>query len=156
MERAASVLIVCALRLTRAVRLQTRNSREAFMSMVEIVLKEGPVLIPSLAGSGVDRTCPLWSDITASEFFPPNVESAFYILSLRKQVGDPVEVPRAEGDLVSALRMLSMAWPFSGGSFMVLDSRIVPPLARQDVDHLYFLARTWIRSHLKAVGLPAP
>jgi hypothetical protein len=58
------------------------------VSTVEIVLKEGPVLIPSLAGSGVNRTFPLWNDISASEFFPPNVQSAFYILSLQKLVGD--------------------------------------------------------------------
>ena len=93
------------------------------MNTVEIVLKEGPVLISSHAGSGVDRTCPLWSDISASEFFPPNVESAFYLLSLQKPVGDPGEVPVVEGELVLALRLLVMAWPFSGGSFMVLDSR---------------------------------
>ncbi len=95
------------------------------MGTVEIVLKEGPVLIPSLAGSGVDRTYPLWDEMSALEFFPPDVESAFYILSLRKPVRDPSEVSEIEGELVSALRLIAMAWPFSGGSFMVLDSRDV-------------------------------
>jgi hypothetical protein len=63
--------------------------------------------------------------MSASEFFPPNQESAFYVLSLRKPVHDPEGVSEVEGELVSALRLLAMAWPFSGGSFMVLDSRHV-------------------------------
>jgi hypothetical protein len=95
------------------------------VSTVEIVLEEGPVMIPSLAGAGVNRTFPLWNDISASEFFPPNVQSAFYILSLQKMVDDADEVHDVEGELVSALRLLAIAWPFSGGSFMVLDSREV-------------------------------
>ncbi|MFI5247316.1 MAG: hypothetical protein ACHQWV_02045 [Nitrospirales bacterium] len=101
------------------------DSSEDFVSTVEIVLKEGPVLIPSLAGSGIDRIYPLWNGMSASEFFPPNVESAFYVLSLRKPVSEPDEVSFVEDELVSTLQLLAMAWPFSGGSFMVLDSRDV-------------------------------
>lgn len=93
------------------------------MNTVEICLKEGPVLIPSLAGSGVERTYPLWGEMSASEFFPSEVESAFYVLSLRKSVHNAEQVSDVEGELLSALRLLAMAWPFSGGSFMVLDSR---------------------------------
>jgi len=33
---------------------------------------------------------------------------------------------------------------------------VAPPVAQRDVDDLYRLARTWTRSHLKAVGLPIP
>lgn len=95
------------------------------MSAVEIVLKEGPVLIPPLAGPGADRTYPLWNEMSASKFFPPHVESAFYVLSLRKAVPGPDEVSEVEAELVSALRLLATAWPFSGGSFMVLDTRDV-------------------------------
>ena len=95
------------------------------MNSVEITLKEGPVLIPSLAGAGVDRSYPLWDDMSASEFFPSDVESAFYVLSLRKPVLDPEDVSAIEGELMSALRLLAMAWPFCGGSFVVLDSRDV-------------------------------
>jgi hypothetical protein len=95
------------------------------VNTVEIGLKEGPVLIPSLAGSGVERTYPLWGEMSASEFFPSDVESAFYVLSLRKPVHNAEQVSGVEGELVSALRLLAMAWPFSGGSFMVLDSREV-------------------------------
>ena len=95
------------------------------MSTVEIVLKEVPVLSPALAGSGVDRTHSLWDEMLASEFFPADVGSAFYVLSLRKPVRDTDEVPEIESEVVSTLRLLAMAWPFSGGSFMVLDSRDV-------------------------------
>ena len=95
------------------------------MSVVEIVLKEGPVLIPSLGGSGVQRTYTLWNEMSASEFFPAHVESAFYVVSLRKLARDPDEVCGVEAELESALRLLAMAWPFSGGSFMLIDSREV-------------------------------
>jgi hypothetical protein len=90
---------------------------------VEIVLKEGPVRIPSLAGSSVDNTYSLWDEISASEFFPGHVESAFYFLTLRKSVRDVDEVPKVEAKLLSALNLLSTIWPFAGGSFMVLETR---------------------------------
>ncbi|HEV8722742.1 MAG TPA: hypothetical protein VGW77_19165 [Candidatus Binatia bacterium] len=93
------------------------------MSAIEIVLKEGPVRIRSLTGAGVDKTYPLWGEISASEFLPPNIESAFYVLSLRKRGPRPGEVAEVDCELVSALRLLATAWPFSSGSFMVLDSR---------------------------------
>lgn len=95
------------------------------MSTVEVSLKEGPLLIPSLAGLGIKKTYPLENRMSASEFFPPHVESAFYVLSLRKSVHNPGEVSKVEAELVSALRLLATAWPFSGGSFMVLDTRDV-------------------------------
>ncbi len=97
---------------------------------LEVLLREGPVAIPSLAGSGVEATHALWNGIAASEFFPPKTESAFYLLSLRKQVEHPDEVSRIEDDLVFALQLLSMAWVFAGGSFMVLETREVVSSAR--------------------------
>src|SRR5438128_3360407 len=100
------------------------------MIPVEIVLKEGPVLIPALGRSGVDATHALWNGMSASEFFPPETDSAFYVLSLRKPVGDSIKVGEAEAELVSALQLLSAAWPFCGGSFMVLESREVVTAAR--------------------------
>jgi hypothetical protein len=87
---------------------------------VEITIKEGPIFIPTLGGSGVHSTHDLWEEISASEFFPPNTDSAFYVVSLIKPVGDPSQVLRAEAELISALHLLSFAWPFCGGSFMVL------------------------------------
>lgn len=61
--------------------------------------------------------------MSASEFFPQVLGSAFYVLSLRKSVHEPGQVLAVEEDLLSALDLLAMAWPFSGGSFMVIDSR---------------------------------
>lgn len=100
------------------------------MIPIEIVLKESPVLIQAFGRSGVDATHDLWNEMSASEFFPPDTESAFYVLSLRKPVGDPNQVVEAEAELVSALQLLSAAWPFCGGSFMVLESREVIIAAR--------------------------
>lgn len=90
---------------------------------VEIVLNEGPVVLPSLQMSGVQATHSLWNDISAHEFFPANTNSAFYVLSLAKPVDSAEAVPSVEGELVSALQLLAAAWPFSGGSFMALETR---------------------------------
>lgn len=92
---------------------------------VKILLKEGPVLIPSLGGSELNRTIQLWDGISANEFFPAVNQSTYYILSLEKPVVDADEVYAVERDLISALRLLAMAWPFSGGSFMRLSFREV-------------------------------
>lgn len=100
------------------------------MIPIEVVLKEGPVRIPVLGRSGVDATYDLWNEMSASESFPPDTESAFYFLSIRKPVGDPNQVGEAEAELVSALQLLSAAWPFCGGSFMVLESREVITAAK--------------------------
>lgn len=97
---------------------------------IEIVLKEGPVLIPGLGRSGVDAAYELWNEMSASEFFPPDTDSAFYMLSLRKPVGDPNQVVEVEAELVTALQLLSAAWPFCGGSFMNPESREVMTTAR--------------------------
>lgn len=95
------------------------------MSTVEIVLRDGPVVIPSLRGAGVDRSFRLWNDITASEVFPADARSAFYVLSLRKHVAVLKDVRTVEQELLSALRLLAMVWPFCGGSFLVISSREV-------------------------------
>lgn len=100
------------------------------MIPVEIVLQEGPVLISALGRSGVDATYELWNGMSASEFFPPDTDSAFYVLSLRKPVRDADRVVEAEAELVSALQLLSAAWPFCGGSSMVLETREVVTAAR--------------------------
>ena len=71
---------------------------------------------------GVDRTYPLWNNISASESFPPQVKSAFYILSVTNSVDERDEVAEVEVELIYALKLLATAWPFSGGSFMILDS----------------------------------
>jgi hypothetical protein len=86
---------------------------------VKIVLKEGPAIIRSLNGAGISAKYDLWNDIVASEFFPPNKDSAFYVLSLEKSVTLAAEVCMVEAKLLKALELLAAAWPFSGGSFMI-------------------------------------
>lgn len=92
---------------------------------LQITLKDGPVLIPSLRQAGVSGHSPLWQGIVASEFFPPGTDSAFYVLTLGKPVSHPDHVSGAEADLIDALRTLAAAWPFAGGSFMVIDTQEV-------------------------------
>src|SRR5437763_1614402 len=70
---------------------------------VRIVRKDGPVIIRSLNGAQVNAEYDLWNDIVASEFFPPNVDSAFYVLSLEKSVTQAAEVRVIEAELVKAL-----------------------------------------------------
>jgi hypothetical protein len=57
-----------------------------------MALKEGPVIIWSLNGTRLSAGYALWNDIVASEFFPPNGDSAFYVLSLEKPVFQASEV----------------------------------------------------------------
>jgi hypothetical protein len=87
---------------------------------LQISLKDGPVKIPSLAGIGASRKLSLWEGISAAEFYPPNVESAFYQLTLTTSVSLWEEARPAEKALVNALELLAWAWPFSGGSFLPL------------------------------------
>jgi hypothetical protein len=97
---------------------------------LEVLLKEGPVLLRCLGGSGIDASYPLWNGISAREVFPPGTDEAFYILTLTKSVCHPHAVAQVEAELGSALQLLSAAWPFSGGSSMVLESRAVITSAR--------------------------
>ena len=103
---------------------------------LQITLKEGPVLIPSLHQAGVSGHSPLWQGIVASEFFPPGTDSAFYVLTLGKPVSHPDHVSGVEASLIDALRTLAAAWPFAGGSFMVIDTQevIVSPSFETNAD----------------------
>ncbi|HZU32076.1 MAG TPA: hypothetical protein VFB79_13245 [Candidatus Angelobacter sp.] len=91
------------------------------LEKVEVLRKEGPVLIPSLGKKGINAEYPLWNGIFASEFFPPQVESAYYVLRLFVEVATPEAARAAETDLLLALDLLARSWPFAGGSFMVVD-----------------------------------
>jgi hypothetical protein len=86
---------------------------------IRIVRKEGPVLIPSLQGEGIDAKYEVWEDVTAAEFFPPKVDYAFYTISLSKFVSQHTEVSKVEAELIGALKLIAIAWPFCGGSFMI-------------------------------------
>ena len=97
---------------------------------VRISLTEGPVILKSGTGTGVQATYTLWDGAKASEYFPQGAGSAFYSLSLEQTVDDPAKVGSIEEILTGALRTLALAWPFAGGSHMRIDSRMVVTTTR--------------------------
>jgi hypothetical protein len=94
-------------------------------STLRVSIKEGPVHFSPPHTSGIDATYPLWSCIESEEHFPAVEGSAFYTLTLKKDVTAIREVMVVETELVAALQLLATAWPFSGGSMLALDSRDV-------------------------------
>lgn len=90
---------------------------------IKIIFKHGPITIKSIESACVGASYDLWDNIVASEFFPPNVASAFYVLTLEKPVSRLAEIQSVESELIEALELLATAWPFSGGSFMILEKR---------------------------------
>lgn len=99
---------------------------------LELKLTDGPVLIRGLGNAGLDASYPLWDDMHANEWFPAGAgeSGAKYVLTVKARVSEVGEVRRIEDKLTEALRLLSMAWPFSGGSYMPLKSRRVTSLPR--------------------------
>ena len=59
----------------------------------------------------------------ASEVFPANADSAFYVLTLEKEASAAPDVWKVEAELVRALELLAAAWPFSGGTYLAFDAR---------------------------------
>ncbi|MGR8932450.1 MAG: hypothetical protein ACU836_17635 [Gammaproteobacteria bacterium] len=93
---------------------------------IEIKLAHGPVYMRWLKGEGLDNEYPLWESIYGHEYFPKNVESANYVLTLRKNAKQHTEVRSIEHELVDALKKLSEAWVFSGGSlFPIAEKKAV-------------------------------
>ena len=94
-------------------------------AFVQVSITEGPVIIPSLNGTEVTATHCLWDGAVASENFPPGagVSGANYVVTLKKEVTQLEDVRRVEDELTEALFMLAAAWPFAGGSHLVVDSR---------------------------------
>ncbi|MGO4869526.1 MAG: hypothetical protein ACLPGW_02790 [Roseiarcus sp.] len=92
---------------------------------VQLSITEGPVIIPSLHGAGVDAIHCLWNGAVASEYFPSGVGAggANYRVTLKKNLAQASEVQQVEDELTKALLMLAAAWPFSGGSHIVIESR---------------------------------
>jgi hypothetical protein len=105
---------------------------------VRIVLKHGPILMPSLQRAGVEASHALWQGITAAEFYPPNVESAYYVISLEKRLVRSDEAFIVEAELCQALKLLAKAWPFSGGSFMHFETyeRVDAPLYESNANEI--------------------
>jgi hypothetical protein len=89
-----------------------------------IRLTQGPIY--GLGDDGVEASYPLWGSIVAAECFPPGGASGGnYVLSIRKAVTNASEVPHSENQLIEVLKMLAAAWPFSGGSYMTIETRYV-------------------------------
>jgi hypothetical protein len=93
---------------------------------VRICFTEGPVVIMHDApATGIRKSYPLWNDVVASEFFPPNAsEGGNYVLTLEKSVTHAREVRPVEEELTHALLLIAAAWSFSGGTYMMIEPRV--------------------------------
>jgi hypothetical protein len=90
---------------------------------VRICRTEGPIVLHNAPATGIQKSYPLWNGASASEFFPPDVSSGYYVLTLEKSVTSAREVQPVEEELTHALLLIAAAWSFSGGSYMLIESR---------------------------------
>src|SRR6202035_1762921 len=108
--------------------------------------------------TGVMKTHLLWNGATASESFPPGVQpySAYYDVTLEKPVTHAREVWPVEQELINILLLIAAAWSFSGGSYMVINSRLVisSPVFKSNADEIeqQFLASEGLIKQHFAVG----
>ena len=84
---------------------------------LQIIVKIGPVAIPSLDGKAPCKKFPLLGGITAKEEFLHD-SSAFYVLTLEKSVGVLDDISSSEKKLLCALGRLAEVWPFAAGSLL--------------------------------------
>jgi hypothetical protein len=107
---------------------------------VQISIREGPVTLLNVPATGAMKTHLLWNGTTASESFPPGVQpySAFYNVTLEKPVTHAHEVRPVEQELIKVLLLIAAAWSFSGGSYMVINSRqvISSPVFNSNADEI--------------------
>lgn len=89
---------------------------------LRIRVTDGPVVLRNAPDSGVNASYPLWDDIRASEFFPPGVGSAYYVVALEKPVKHANQARLVEKELIEALLLIAAAWSFSGGSHLMIDT----------------------------------
>lgn len=87
-----------------------------------LTLTQGPIC--GLGNAGIEASFPLWDSIVAAESFPPGAgdSGANYVMRLKKGVSHASEVRHAESELTKALQMLAAAWPFSGGSYLTIET----------------------------------
>ena len=113
---------------------------------VYLTLTQGPIC--GLGDAGIEASYPLWDSIVAAESFPPGAgdSGANYVVRLKKAVSHASEVRHAENELTNALQMLAAAWPFSGGSYLIIETRevVCSPCVESNADDLEreMLART--------------
>ena len=91
--------------------------------IVRISVKDRPVILMNGAGAGANGRFQLSNDTIASESFPATEGSANYVLSVEKVVTTYDEVRKTEQELTETLLMIAAAWPFSGGSHLVIETR---------------------------------
>lgn len=127
---------------------------------VQLSLTEGPVTIPSLHGAELAATHSLWDGATASEYFPLGAGpcGANYVVTLKKEVAQLDDVRRVEDELTKALLKIAAAWPFAGGSHLVIDSReiISSPRFESNADAIeqQLLARDDLKRVTATFGFP--
>jgi hypothetical protein len=105
---------------------------------VRICCTEGPIVLHNAPATGIRASYPLWNGASASEFFPPDVSSGYYVLTLEKSVTHAREVQPVEEELTHALLLIAAAWSFSGGSYMLIESRaaISSPRIKSNADEI--------------------
>jgi hypothetical protein len=89
--------------------------------VVRLDLKDGPITIQDSPFTGIASSHKLWNGITASEYFPPKRDSAFFVISLEKAVTNACDVRAIERELGDAFLMIAASWSFSGGSHLALE-----------------------------------
>jgi hypothetical protein len=92
---------------------------------VQLKIKEGPVVLKKGGKDGIAASHQLWDGAVAVESFPATTGSAFYAVTLEKPVTDGRKVREAEKDLTEALLLIARAWSFSGGTYMIVETREV-------------------------------
>lgn len=88
---------------------------------IRVSVKQGPITLKATQGVAIDNNYSLWNGITATELFPATEDTGNYELTLQKNVETSNEVDGVEQELLFALRRLSYAWPFAGGSILNIE-----------------------------------
>jgi hypothetical protein len=127
-------------------------------SEVCLTLTEGPIC--GLGDAEIAASYPLWDSIVAAESFPPGagVSGANYVVRLKKGVDHANEVRPTEDELTKAFQMLAAAWPFSGGSYLIIETRevVCSPRFASNADDLEreMLARSGLVRVVSRSGAP--
>lgn len=88
------------------------------MEKITYTLREGPVKVLSNNGKGIKKTYKIWYEMTCSEYFPPDTESAFYVVEISQAVSNSNEVDFAKENIEDMIRRLERVWMLAGGGKM--------------------------------------
>jgi hypothetical protein len=123
-----------------------------------LTLTDGPIC--GLGDAGIEVSYPLGDSIIAAESFPPGAgaSGANYVLRLKIEVSHASEVRHAEDGLTKALQLLAAAWPFSGGSYLIIETRevVCSPRFENNANDLEreMLARSGLTRVVSEVRMP--